>query len=64
VRLDAAMSRHCRYFLQMSLLSETTSGTVSEHTRYVSTIYVTIVISRFAIFAIVTKMMFDLSALI
>ena len=40
VRLVAALPLHCRYFLQVSPLSETTSGTDSEHTRYVSTIYV------------------------
>ena len=40
VRLVAALSLHCRHFLQMSPLSETTSGTVSEHTRHVSAIYV------------------------
>ena len=32
VRLVAALSLHCRYFLQMSPLSETTSGKVSKHT--------------------------------
>ena len=38
------LSQLCHFtpdsFLQMSPLSETTSGTVSEHTRYVSAIYV------------------------
>ena len=64
VRLVAALSRHCRYFLEMSPLSETTSGTVSEHTRYVSTIYIRLYKSfRGLVIAIVRKMMFALSAL-
>ena len=49
VRLGAALSLHCRYILQMSPLSETTSGTVSEHTRYVSTIYVRRYTSHFVV---------------
>ena len=36
VRLVAALLIHCRYFLQMSHFSETTSGTVREYTRHVS----------------------------
>jgi len=52
VRLAAALSRHCRFFfevntfLQMSQLSETTSGTVTEHARHVSMLNDTVVISE------------------